>query len=809
MLDLGGDWWLADLGGEIGVPMPVPGDVYSALLAAGVIADPYFGRNETIVRWVADRDWVISRTFTLEEAIGPHLLVVDELDTVAEVRINGELVLAAASAFHEHIADVSNFVAAGDNRIEILIKSPIAAASALQAAQPYPVPYHTNNSELPNGNMLRKPQCDFGWDWNIALASSGIYGRIQLVDGAGEIAGVTVRQRHEDGIARVEIEARLRGFAAEAVDCSLVFAGQETAGPVPLLGGAASVTAAFEVADPDLWWPNGVGRQALNDLVIRAGATEYRTKVALRDIKLVSEPDAVGRSFRLNVNGRDLFARGANWIPSDALGGRISPDKTRQLLMSAVDAHMTMIRVWGGGRYEPDWFYDMCDELGLMIWQDAMFSCNLYPATPEFLGDVADELTYQTRRLAHRVAIWCGDNELIGALLWFEESRKDRDRYLVAYDRLNRTVETAIKSVDPAANWWPSSPSPGPLSFGDTWHDDKSGDMHFWSVWHEGRDFEHYRDVRPRFCSEFGFQSYTSMDVIRTFASEEDFNIASPVMEAHQKNKGGNARIAETMFRYFRFPKDFASFVWLSQVQQALAIKTAVDYWRSLKPHCMGTLYWQLNDTWPVQSWSSLDYGGGWKLLHYAACRFFQPVNVAIIPAGDDTLQFSAVNDTLEPVAIALEFAAVSFAGTERPLGSISGDVGPDAATTLAELAADALGETELLVIRWQASNGMAGTDHFAPRRYKEFDLPNPGLSLATTVVDGIVKIRISAEAPALYVTLEADAPGRFSDNAVLVVPGRDVEVAFVTPSADPGNVTITARDLYSSFSLSAAAVSA
>ncbi len=214
-----------------------------------------------------------------------------------------------------------------------------------------------------------------------------------------------------------------------------------------------------------------------------------------------------------------------------------------------------MIRVWGGGFYEQDFFYDICDRLGLLVWQDFMFACNLYPSTPDFLDEVREEAGYQVRRLQHRacIALWCGDNELIGALTWFEESRKNRDRYLVSYDRLNRTIEEALRRADQNALWWPSSPSPGPMSFGDAWHDDSSGDMHFWSVWHEGKDFEHYRDVRPRFCSEFGFQSFPSMGTVKEFASGNDLNIASPVMEQHQKNAGGNARIAETMFRYFRF----------------------------------------------------------------------------------------------------------------------------------------------------------------------------------------------------------------------------------------------------------------
>ncbi|OWK23788.1 hypothetical protein AJ87_30055 [Rhizobium yanglingense] len=263
---------------------------------------------------------------------------------------------------------------------------------------------------------------------------------------------------------------------------------------------------------------------------------------------------------------------------------------------------MNMIRVWGGGFYEHDWFYDLCDRLGLMVWQDFMFACNLYPSTEDFLDDVALEVDYQVKRLASHpsIALWCGDNELVGALTWFDESKRDRDRYLVSYDRLNRTIEQAMKKAAPGAIWWPSSPASGYLDFGDAWHADGSGDMHYWSVWHENKSFDNYRSVRPRFCSEFGFQSYTSLPVIKTYADKRDLNIASPVMELHQKNAGGNERIAGTMFRYFRFPKDFPNFVYLSQIQQGLAIKTAVEYWRSLKPHCMGTIYWQLNDTWPV-----------------------------------------------------------------------------------------------------------------------------------------------------------------------------------------------------------------
>lgn len=792
MLDLSGLWTLSDGSGEITVPMRVPGDVHSALFAAGVIPDPYAGRNETAVRWVADRDWTLSRTF--EDEGGPRFFVADCLDTVAEVRLNGALVHEGASAFVEQIAVLDT--RPGENRIEITFRSAPRRADVLAAEQPFPVPYSAGNCPIPNGNMLRKPQCDFGWDWGIALAPVAILGRIALVGPEGDIGAPTIQQEHRPGVVIVTVAASLLGLADAPTPWRVSLCGVEVSGETTAPEtGDWTVRARLEVPDPALWWPAGLGPQTIHTLTITAGSETRHFPLALRDVRLVSEPDATGRSFAIHVNGRPVFARGANWIPADALPGRITEEGTRALLRSAAQANMNMIRVWGGGRYEPSSFYEACDALGLLVWQDFMFACHLYPATEDFLATVAEEVRYQAARIGHHVALWCGDNELLGALTWFEESRNNRDRYLVAYDRLNRTIERALKDTLDAPNWWPSSPSPGPMSFGDTWHDDTSGDMHFWSVWHEGRDFEHYRDVRPRFCSEFGFQSYTSLPVIRTFAGEADLNVSSPVMEAHQKNAGGNARIAETMFRYFRFPKDFESFVWLSQIQQGFAIKTAVDAWRSLKPHCMGTLYWQLNDVWPVASWSSLDYGGSWKLLHYMAQRFFAPVTVVALPS-DDGFVLTAVNDAAEPVDLTLDLRAVKLDGTTRSLGSATVSVPTDAASPAGEAI---LAEDEILAFRWTASDGSAGGDVALPVRPKALDLPDPHLALATSVVDGTVRARVTAEAVALYVTVEADVAGRFSTNAVAVFPGQPAEITFTPEAARPEDVTLAVRDLFSS----------
>jgi beta-mannosidase len=342
------------------------------------------------------------------------------------------------------------------------------------------------------------------------------------------------------------------------------------------------------------------------------------------------------------------------------------------------------------------------------------------------------------------------------------------------------------------ANWWPSSPSPGPLSFGDAWHDDSSGDMHFWSVWHEGRDFDHYRDVKPRFCSEFGFQSYPSMDVIRRFAAPADHNIASPVMEAHQKNAGGNARIAETMFRNFRFPTTFPDFVYLSQVQQGMAIKTAVTAWRALKPHCMGTLIWQLNDTWPVCSWSSLDHGGGWKLLHHMARHFYAPITVVAVPK-EGAITLRGVNDTAAAVGLVLTISAVTMAGAVRPLATVNATITTDAAQDMATVARGDLAEGE--VLHWAWSGDATGADLMELAPWKAHDLLNPNVTMTTAQHGTDWAITLTAQALAPYAAVESDVAGRFSDNAFALIPGQPRTITF-KPKGD-GTPTFTQRDLF------------
>ena len=332
---------------------------------------------------------------------------------------------------------------------------------------------------------------------------------------------------------------------------------------------------------------------------------------------------------------------------------------------------------------------------------------------------------------------------------------------------------------DPGRRFWPSSPSLGYLDFSDGWHKDTRGDTHYWSVWHEAKDFSAYRDVQPRFASEFGFQSFTSMNVIETFTNPEDRNPSSPVMESHQRNTGGNAPILETMTRYFRFPRDFDQMVFLSQIQQGLAIKTAIEFWRSTKPRCMGTLFWQINDTYPVASWASLDYGGQWKLLHYMARRFFQPVNVVAVPDGDQLI-LKGINDTAVRTEISLEVLAVDVEGKTRSVHSKKGRIGPDAAVELARIPAKKLGANEFLFFSWTGEDGrLLGENDYFPKPYKAYDLPQAKVTAKWSSEDGQPVLTLSADRPALFVTARVDVPGYFSGNSVTLLPGRETRLTF------------------------------
>ncbi|MEO8757341.1 MAG: glycoside hydrolase family 2 protein [Devosia sp.] len=789
-LDLSGEFALSSPTHRTKARINLPGDVHTALIDANIIPDPYFGANEQAVMWVHATPWTMERRFTADrgDIDGYLTLTLDNVDCIATVFLNGEEVARTQNQFIRYDIEITGKVKAGTNtlRFEFAVTKDIAKAR--YDAHPFPIPftynYVTNGLPGVHMNFVRKAACHAGWDWGICLMPTGVYGRMAIRKSRlARQDSVQVEQAHGTKTVELSITTRVFAFAEGSVELTHEIAGQKIADKVVVRPGENVFVHNLTIKNPKLWWPNGQGEQPLYELRTTLDGEATCRKIGLRKLEWIVEKDAIDHSFKVRVNGRDITAMGANWIPADAIPSRITPAVVRDLLESAHAVNMNMMRVWGGGQYEPDYFYEICDELGIMVWQDLMFSCMSYPSDRAFLADVRTEITQQVRRLSHHasIALWCGDNEVIGSLTWYPETKADPARYIANYDRLNSMLGNIVEDEDPGRRFWPSSPSLGYLDFSDGWHSDTRGDLHYWSVWHEAKDFSAYRDVNPRFASEFGFQSFTSMNVIETFTSPEDRNPSSPVMENHQRNTGGNARILETMTRYFRFPSNFDQMVFLSQIQQGLAIKTAIEYWRSTKPRCMGTLFWQINDTYPVASWASLDYGGQWKLLHYMAKRFFLAVNVVAVPAKErGDLVLKGINDSAARAEVSLEVLAVDVGGKSRVIFTGRGNVSPDASSELARIALSDLKPSEFLFFSWRDKSGnLIGENDYFPRPYKAYDMPQAPVISRWESADGKPVLVLKADQPAVFVTASTDVPGYFSDNAVTLLPGRETRLSF------------------------------
>lgn len=804
-LDLHGQYTLTAPARGITTAIQLPGDVHHALLAADLIPDPYYGENEKQVLWVNETAWEVERRFTATAAdIDGYLtLTLAEVDCIATIFLNGAEIARTDNSFLRHDIDVTGRVHEGENTLRIAFDIAPDIAKARAEAHPFPIPftknYQTNGLKGIHMNFIRKAACHAGWDWGICLMPVGVYGRMSLRKSRlARQESVQVEQAHGDNSVELAIKTRIFAFAHGEVEVEHSIDGQVITDKVAVQPGENAFTHTLTIANPKLWWPAGQGEQPLYALVTNVEGEITTRKIGLRKLEWVVEPDAIDHTFKCRINGRDITMMGANWIPADAIPSRVTPGVIRDLLDSAKAANMNMLRIWGGGQYEPDYFYDLCDELGLLIWHDFMFACMSYPSDRPFLASVRAEITQQVRRLSHHasIALWCGDNEVIGSLHWYPETKAAPERYVANYDRLNSMLGNIVEDEDPDRRFWPSSPSMGYLDFSDGWHADTRGDTHYWDVWHSAKSFEAYRSVNPRFASEFGFQSFTSMNVIETFSEPKDRNPSSPVMENHQRNDGGNARILETMTRYFRFPRDFDQMVFLSQIQQGLAIKTAIEYWRSTKPRCMGTLYWQINDIWPVASWSSLDYGGQWKLMHYMARRFYNLVNVVAVPqtrdvrtnsrgipvAGQlpDELLLKAINDTGYDAAITLEVKAIKVSGGERSLFSGQTNVGPDAALDVTSIDMADLASDEFLFFVWKDDAGrVLGENDYFPKAYKAYELVPASIAATWSDRDGQPVLTLESDKPALFATASVDAPGYFSDNAITLLPGRKAELVF------------------------------
>jgi beta-mannosidase len=631
-LSLHGKWDFQETGTSKWLPATVPGCVHSDLRSNKLIPDLFWGTNERSLRWIEEKSWSYRLEFHVHAELlaAPRIdLVAEGLDTLATLRLNGTEIARTENMFLGYRFPVAAHLKPGKNLIEVDFASPMPYIRSRQSPADKP----EWNDPVGGSSHIRKQQCSFGWDWGPRLATSGIYLPFYLEAwNANRIDSVGVTQDHRPGGVTVTVTPRLALSDEDAqfhvrlsLDGKLV---------------SESDNLSVLVSKPRLWWPNGLGDQPLYDLEVelrdRSGnrVDVWKRKIGLRTLELDRHPDEFGESFQFKVNGKVFFAKGANWVPGHALAASAEASIYEDTLTSAVDAHMNMIRLWGGGFYEKEIFYDLCDQKGLLVWHDFMFACALYPGSQAFKDSVRTEAEYQVKRIAHRacLALWCGSNEMEAMS---EDIQKTPERIQAYEDIFYGILPEVVKKYGGATPYWPCSPhDPVGYRTGEGWGSQKGGDAHFWEVWHARKPVKTYEEKLFRFCSEFGMQSYSSPEVAATYCDPKDFNVFGPAMENHQKNASGNLIILDYISRLYRFPSDYATLAHLSQLNQAYCLKIGVEHFRRSMPRTMGALYWQLNDCWPVASWSSLEFGGRWKALHYEARRFFAPALVSVHVPG-------------------------------------------------------------------------------------------------------------------------------------------------------------------------------
>ena len=633
-LSLNGPWTL-DIPGSafMAVPADVPGSVYHDLLAAGRIPDPFYRDNETEALKLMEYDFHYSRAFQVDGELldcGAVLLRCEGLDTLAAVYINGAEAGRADNMHRTWEFDVKDLLREGENNIAVHFASPTKFIRESYAADPA-----DGTADAMEGfPSLRKAHCMFGWDWGPRLPDAGIWRDISLIGvDTARIRDVLVKQFHEDGRVTLEVDTHITRLTDAPAEVRV----SVTAPDGTVLTGAGE-TCRIEIPDPQLWWPAGYGGQPLYRVEVEliSGGTRldgWSHRIGLRTMTVSRVKSEHGESFSHCVNGVDVFAMGMDYIPEDNLLPRVTPERTRRLLEDARAANVNTIRVWGGGYYPDDYFYDICDELGLLVWQDFMFACAVYNLTEAFEETITAEFVDNIRRLRSHpsLALWCGNNEMeqfAGSGLWIKAMRQKSD-YIKMFQYI---IPKVLKAEDPQAFYWPSSPSSG--GDFDEPGDPSRGDVHDWDVWHGLKPFTDYRNYLFSYVSEFGFQSFPCMETIESFTLPEDRNIFSYIMEKHQRNAAANGRIVTYLSQNYLYPATLDKLVYASQLLQAQAMQYGVEHWRRNRGRCMGAVIWQLNDCWPVASWAGIDYFGRWKALQYYARRFFAPVLVSCHEEG-------------------------------------------------------------------------------------------------------------------------------------------------------------------------------
>ena len=762
------------------VDMQIPGTVLSGLLAAGKIKDPFYRTNEDATRALFWKDYVFTRTFDVDEELlaQQHIVLVCEgLDTLAEISINGTFLAKTDNMHRTWKFQAKKLLHPGKNEIQIVFRS------VLRFIEDYPYEAHKKINYIPCGSMkgnqlLRKAHSMFGWDWGPQTIDAGIFRDIYLQGYShARIEDIRIHQQHTKNVSVQTSITLSESVPGQKLCVELSEDGADKPLQTKLCKTNADGVAAvdFVIENPKLWWPNDYGDQPLyivrTTLLDEDGTSleSITRRIGLRTLTISQEKDEWGNEFAFCVNGVKIFTRGGNYIPDDCLYTRITEKKLDYILESCRRAHFNCVRVWGGGYYPSDAFYDLCDEKGLIVWQDLMYACNVYDVTDAFAENCRQETYDNVRRLRHHASLglWCGNNEIESAWDHWGDFQKETPYLRADYIRLfEEVLPKAVQEADGETFYWHSSPSSGGCF--DNPDDANRGDTHYWDVWHGQKPFTDYRKYFFRFCSEFGFQSFPCAKTVNSFTLEDDRNIFSRVMESHQKNDAANGKMLYYLSENLRYPKDLTHLLYASQVLQGMAIKYGVDHWRRNRGRCMGTLYWQINDDWPAPSWSSIDYFGRWKALHYMAQKFYAP---------------HAVSMTLEDHRCHVYFSNESFETTEYSLTlsirDLSGNVLETYETKGNSPAFSAIETAVVDICSWEDQKDdvfLEAVIHTKDQKvlkdvetlvpYKYLNLKNPVISTEAEETNDAFILHISSDCFAPFVALDFDdADVIFSDN--------------------------------------------
>ena len=804
------DWMFCQVGDTLWSDAKVPGTIHQDLLNHNRIPNPFYGMNEEAVQWVENEDWMYRTSFVVtEEQLNRDaaVLELDGLDTYADVFLNGALILRSDNMFVGHKVPVKSVLRKGENRLLIRFRSAVKEALPQWETNGFDYPADNDHSSKRVSIYTRKAPYSYGWDWGIRLATCGIWRPVRLVfSDVARIEDYYVRQASVSA-SKADVDNRLEitNVTSQPVSALLKVAyhysandTKEVQKQIELRPGENTVSLPVMIDNPHLWMPNGWGEPSLYKFTASVSVdgvevASQERQVGLRTIRVVMEDDEHGKSFYFEVNGHPMFAKGANFIPDDALLPNVTTERYKRIFEDVKAANMNMLRVWGGGIYEDDKFYDEADRNGILIWQDFLFACTTYPHDPLFLKRVEAEAEYNIKRLRGHasLAMWCGNNEIYeGVRYWGWKNKYTAEAFAEmnrGYDVLFRQLlPDMVKRFDSDRFYMHGSPYEANWGRPESW---KIADSHNWGTWYGRKPFESFDSEIPRFMSEYGFQAFPEMKTIRTFAEEKDFELESPVMNAHQKATIGNALIKQTMSLYYKVPAKFEDLVYVGLVLQGQGMRHGIEAHRRNRPYCMGSLFWQLNDSWPVVSWSAIDYYGNWKAMQYQSQRAFAPVLINAIKEGDDLCVYLISDELQDRDDVRLTVELMDFDGKSHGKWTHNGKLSANTSMLFLKKRVDEFlskqdAATSFLRFTLKAKNGAALADEVFYFAYpKDQKLPEARIETSVKRRGEAIEMTLKADKLARDIFIEVPVQGvRFSDNFFDLLPGQRKKIIITSP---------------------------